>query len=437
MPYLRFPSLTSLIIPALALLVGCAPHTAPDPAAPAAPAEARTQSQIENIPDTVLVSLNVQPNDDQGEQGRALYVLDVEAQKLHFFPFTTIEGGPIPGQPMHSLLTQDRKTAVVSMGGSPTLPLRFVVVGLDWKDGVPSAKVEQVLEMVPAGTRGNSANGSDGTKQEGHGPRITADGRYITMAELQYDRVRVYDTETRDWVGDPIVHQTIQAPHGLYLNPASTQAAIPQYNTDLNEVSIWDFDKVSGETTFNRSIPMIDGFEGSILHTIYWLDDNRFLTNATQEDGQGNNRSRQSVWLVDTRDDSVDAILGPDDLLQGVSDVTVANGKLYVAEGNNNKFLIDKNPQDAPGYLSIWDITQDVKNPTLIRRMAAGDGLPDGFANAHSLEATEDGKWVFLEAYSTSNSIQIDAKTDRVVRAYGPADGLDMSHGLYIQPQQN
>ena len=74
------------------------------------------------------------------------------------------------------------------------------------------------------------------------------------------------------------------------------------------------------------------------------------------------------------------------------------------------------------------------ESPTLIRRLSAGSGFPDDFANAHSIGIPLDGSSVFVESFSSHYLIQVDPTTNEVVRTYGKADGLDTPHGIYVQP---
>ena len=65
----------------------------------------------------------------------------------------------------------------------------------------------------------------------------------------------------------------------------------------------------------------------------------------------------------------------------------------------------------TPGHLSIWDITSP-ESPTLIRRLSAGSGFPDDFANAHSIGIPIDGSSVFVESFSSHYLIQVDPTTN-------------------------
>jgi len=426
--------------PSILLLLSCgsarkSTQSPPDETPAEAPAEAPTPAI--DVPPVVVTSMNINPKPEAGPNGSALYIVDVETGALHLFPFSTIEGGPVVGQGMHTALMPDMKKVYVTIGGNESLTLRVVVIEIDWKARVPSPRVVKTLELVEAGTPGNPANGAachpggPGIRQEGHGTRITLDGRYLTLSELQNDRLRILDTRTDTFIGEPTTHADLFAPHGLYPNPAGTLAATTQYWFDRNLVSLWNIDSETGALSHNASIPLQDGeLRGSYQHTVRWLDDTRFYTNATQERDQGDGLSEQSVWLVDVATGTATAVLTATEILEGVSDLALAGDKMYVAEGNVAQFLAG---EETPGHVSVFNISDPLK-PTLIKRFSAGQGFPDGFSNAHSLGISADGASVFAESFSSHYLIQIDGRDDSVVRAYHKAEGLDTTHGIYMQP---
>ena len=393
----------------------------------------------DNIPKVVLASMNINPDTTVGINGSALYLIDVETDSLHFFPFATIDGGPIVGQGMHTTLSKDRQKAYVTIGGNDELSLRLVILALNWKNKVPHPKVTKVLKLVDAGVPGNPANGAachpggPGKRQEGHGTRITDDGRFLTLSELQNDRIRVLDTRTDEFVGEPIKHESLFAPHGLYPNPSGTMAASPSYWFDHYMISLWSMDTNTGQLSFLDTIALeTDDLQGSYQHTVRWLDDNSFFANATQERNQGNGKSEQSVWFVKVDEHQVFPILREDQILEGVSDLAILNNKLFAAEGNVAKFLAG---EETPGHVSVWDI-QNPTEPKLLKRFSAGMGLPSDFSNAHSLGAVLKGNSVYVESFSTDYLIKINSEKLEVEKIYGSEDGLDVPHGIYVTDER-
>ena len=387
------------------------------------------------VPHSILTTLNTNPDPSLAPNGTSLNILDTQTNELFKFPLQSISGGPINGQPMHSAVQENGKKVYITMGGNQKLPTRIAVITLNWLNGKPLPSLSKTIELLPAGTLGNEANGASchpgepGIRQEGHGPQITKDGQYLLFSELQNNQVVAINTTTDTISSSTPSSETTFAPHGLYPNPSGTRAVSPHYWLDENKVSIWKINQTNGELSFEENIELKrKDFEGSYLHTARWLDDDKFITNATQDPEQGNHKSQRSVWLVDTQSKQSTPILNGDDLLEGASDAIIANNKLYVAEGNIAKFL---SGQDAPSNLSIWNLSNPLR-PTFVKRLSPGTGLPDNFSNAHSLAKTKDDKQIYLESFSSNYLIKINTKSDEVVATFDAENGLIATHGIYI-----
>ena len=222
-----------------------------------------------------------------------------------------------------------------------------------------------------------------------------------------------------------------EARRGIHGQGTTTLAATPLYWFDHNAISLWSLDAKTGALAHASTVPLQDGeLQGSYQHTVRWLDDHRFFTNVTQERDQGNGRSEQSVWLVDTRDRTSRAVLRADSILEGGSGLAIVGDKLYVAEGNAAQFLAG---EEMPGHMSVWDI-KSPEAPRFLTRLSAGKGLPKDFSNAHSLGVTAQGGAVFVESFSTSYLVQLDSQTNIVTPIFGSAGGLDTPHGIYLLP---
>ncbi len=301
------------------------------------------------------------------------------------------------------------------MGGDATLPLRLLVIALDWTGGIPTPTVTSTLQLLPAGSGA----------QEAHGLSFTSDGLFLLFSELQNGRLRVLDTGTNQFVGTPMTHPSLIMPHGLFSNPSGTLAMSTQYTMEQDEVSIWNLDGTTGVISFNSTVTLADAPTlGAYTHTAVWLDDTRFYANCTQELTQGSGNFQRSVWLVDAVLGTATVVLDTTTLLEGVSDQAIANGKLYVCEGNVET--------GDPGNVSVWEIS-DPMNPVFLKRLAAGSGFPSSFVNdAHDMFATPDGRFVFVQAFRSNHLIKVNTVTDNVVRVYDSSDGLSVPHGIFI-----
>jgi hypothetical protein len=272
-----------------------------------------------------------------------------------------------------------------------------------------------------------------GATRELHGPTLSSDGKFLFFSELHANKLRVFDTELGDFVQE-ISHAVLKGPHGVYPNPSHTRAMSTQYSIGGGEVSIWNLDAATGQLTFDKAIALSDnGVLGAYTHTGAWIDDDRFYTQASEDatlpEMQGGVAGSQpSVWLVNAATGTAKAVLSKDggQVTEGVSDCRIANGKLYVGEGN----VVLGVP---PGYFSAWDISNP-EAPTLVKRMSAGDGLPADFLDGHEVMRSPDGSSVFLQSFRSSHLVQVDTATDNVVRVWNKTDdGMSLPHGMYIQ----
>lgn len=389
-------------------------------------------AKVQAAPKTLLVTLNINADDSKGKEGRSLIFLDIGADRVWNLPLSMISGGALEGQPMHAVLSLDKNKVYVTMGGNEKLPLRLAVIKLDWSGGSPAPTLSKTVEVLAANTAPNGmmAGMTDmaPAMQEGHGPHLSSNGRYILFSELNNNRLRVFNTQTEEFVGAPITHPTLKTPHGVYPNRSMTRAMSTQYQFNGNEVSIWKMNPATGGLTFDKAVKMSDGpTQCAYTHTAAWLDEDRFYTNCTQEANQGvANTSERSVWLVDAAKGTAKAVLKSSDLLEGVSDVAIAQGKLYVGEGNIEK------TGTPPGHVSIWNIKDSLK-PAFLKRFSAGKGLPAGYADTHELAVTPDGRYVFAESFRSGYIVKFDAVKDVVSKTWSAADGVSMPHGFDIQ----
>lgn len=379
-------------------------------------------------PATVMVHLNINADDSKGAKSRAINIVDVAADKQYNFPLSTLEGGPVDGQPMHAMLDPDRKRAWITVGGDDKVALRVVALTITWvMDTGPKLKVVATTEVIPA----NTANMAGKTTQQGHGLHFGKDDSFIYFSELNNNRIRVFDTKTNKMAGTPITNAVLKTPHGFYPNKAATKAVSTQYEFNGFDVGIWKLG-TDGQPTFDKAITLVDGAtKGAYTHTAWWIDDNRFFTNATQEKSQGDGTAEQSVWLVDATTGVAKVVIKAalptaptTGILEGVSDTVVAGGKLYVAEGNVEKMM-------PPGHLSIWNISNPLV-PTFVKRLSAGaGGLPADFLDAHELDLTPDGKFVYIESFRSNHSIKVDVATNNVAKVLDSTNDLSLSHGLH------
>jgi DNA-binding beta-propeller fold protein YncE len=90
------------------------------------------------------------------------------------------------------------------------------------------------------------------------------------------------------------------------------------------------------------------------------------------------------------------------------SDLAIANFQLYLAEEDS----LDGTFGDD-GYISVFDIS-NISQPRFIKRFQPGVELPAGFDIAHGINATLDGRSVYVASYASNYIIKIDTSTNKV-----------------------
>jgi len=427
----------------------------------AGPASAQTQ-KISGVvvPGSVLINLNINADDTNGASTRSLMVIEADTDQMWNFPFTGMTNNSADttatdGQPQHVALHPNRRRVYLTMGGSATLALRLLVIDLGWEGGMPMPTITKSIEILASGTeskkwskalRRQSALARLQTglierfTQQAHGTRMTEDGHFLLFSELNNNKLRVFDTWTNDFItGGSYSHASLKSPHGAWPNASSTIAVAPQYEYGTSTpgaggdaVSVWTMLPGSGALTFSKTITLTDGgVKGAFPHTVAWLDDNEFYTGATHDTSEAPaNTFEQSVFLVNVSAGTATAVLhkwdGSDEssgVKEGVSDVVIANGNLYVCEGNVNNAT-------GAGYVSVWSIAGN-GSLTFVNRLGANTGLPASFKQCHGLMGSRDGRWVFAQSFISNHIIKISSMTNWPAKIWDAGDGLSMPHGFY------
>ena len=263
-------------------------------------------------------------------------------------------------------------------------------------------------------------------------------------------RLRVVDTRTNTFVtpsGGAFVDpgdQSLDMPHGFFCNPSVTKGMSTQYKFDGNKVTVWTVENDTASVDFGMlthaaTVTLDTGGaapRGAYTHTAAWLNDNEFYTCCTQESTQGSLPGAVAgLWHVDVTNMGSPVVTqvigeGPGGVLEGVSDVFIAKGSLFLAEGNVEK-------TSPAGHISMWDISGRVGGtptaPVFIKRLSAGTGLPSDFLEAHGLAKTADDNFVICASFRSNYVVLIHAITGNVLDIWSAIDGLSVPHGGYAQ----
>ncbi|MDR4514400.1 hypothetical protein [Nitrosomonas sp.] len=323
---------------------------------------------------------------------------------------------------------------------------------IDWNAGTVALSVESVLVAdnpntpaeLPFVEQVNDKQGVPdwifGRGTQLHGFTLLPYTNYAYLAEWSADKIRVIDLETNSFASaDPIIIPGFtEQTHGVTFNPSGTIGLGTGYYFDNSIIDVYEPNRGTGELQVVGQIQLGDEKRhAAFTHYVYWLDERFALTASMQFDKTSLTLPTTkkiippSVWLLDTHEGTATRIIDATKHVNGrgvfrsPSDLTVANGKLYLAEEDS----IDPTFGED-GYISVWDLTDRYK-PRFIKRMKPGVELPQGYAVAHTISPSADDRYLLIASWVSGYVLKLDTHTDTIVKVWGPADGLVKPHGLF------
>ncbi|MCE2572965.1 hypothetical protein [Motilimonas eburnea] len=359
------------------------------------------------------------------------------------------------GRPQHVLISPNAKWLYVTIDASATHAANVVVIKVNdyaWNQGVADLEITKVLQAEPANTVSTYntptqtspeqpiASWTQPAMTQLHGPTILPYSKYVYFTQWSDNKVRVIDTKTQEFASvDPIIIDDVtEQTHGVFFNKSGTLGLSTGYYYDDGDIDLFEVDKKTGALTLKKKIRLGDEHAyAAFTHFNTWIDE-RYAVTASMQFGPTSNTPEgvgiipPSIWMIDAWEGKAWPILGTAyyesdaGVLRSASDVTVAAGKLYIAEEDS----IDDSYGDD-GFISIYDLS-DKNNPTLIKRLAPGQGLPADFSVSHGLGVTADQRFIYVSSYASKYILKLDTQTDTIVKVYGAADGLTMPHGGFV-----
>ena len=383
-----------------------------------------------------------------------LILINVNNDLIIQQPLDTLAGWP-GGRPQHVLISPNAKWIYVTTDASATDAANIVIIKVidySWDQGLAELEVKKVLQAEPANTASSYntpsqisalqpiASWTQPAMTQLHGPTILPYSKYVYFTQWSDNKVRVIDTKTQEFADvDPIVIDGVtEQTHGVYFNKSGTLGLSTGYYYDDGDIDLFDVDKKTGALTLKKKIRLGDEQNyAAFTHFNTWIDE-RYAVTASMQFGPtsntpvGANIIPPSIWMIDAWEGNAWPILGTAEhesesgVLRSASDVTVAAGKLYIAEEDS----LDESYGDD-GFISIYDLSNK-NEPVLIKRLAPGQGLPADFAVAHGLGVSADQRFIYISSYASRYILKLDTMTDTIVKVYGAADGLTMPHGGFV-----
>ena len=359
------------------------------------------------------------------------------------------------GRPQHVVVSSDAKTIYVTTDASADSAARVVILKVEeynWNEGFAELKVVKSLLAEDAGTL-STFNTPTQTSDEQpiaswtqpgmtqlHGPTLLPYSKYAYFTQWTDNKIRVINTKTQEFAAvDPIVIEGVtDNTHGVFFNKSGTLGISTGYYYDNNDIDLFKVNKKTGGLKLKKKIRLGDNNAyAAFTHFNTWLDE-RYAVTASMQFGatsltpEGVSIIPPSVWMIDTWEDEAWKILDSTNdefgsgVLRSASDLTVAAGKLYIAEEDSIDGIYGED-----GFISIYDLS-DRNKPIFIKRLKPGVELPADFAVAHGLGVTANQRFIYITSYASRYILKLDTKTDTIVKVYGAEDGLTMPHGGYV-----
>jgi len=359
------------------------------------------------------------------------------------------------GRPQHAVVSSDAKTIYVTTDASAEAAAQIVILKVkryNWKKGFAVLKVVKTLIAEDAGTLSTFniptqtsyeqpiASWTQPAMAQLHGPTLLPYSNYAYFTQWTDNKIRVVNTKTQKFAAvDPIVIEGVtDNSHGVFFNKSGTLGISTGYYYDNNDIDLFKVNKKTGALKLKKKIRLGDEQTyAAFTHFNTWLDE-RYAVTASMQFGatsltpEGSNIIPPSVWMIDTWKGDAWKILDSayneydSGVLRSASDLTVAAGKLYIAEEDS---IDDIYGED--GFISIYDLSNRNK-PEFIKRLKPGVELPADFTVAHGLGVTADQRFIYITSYASSYILKLDTKTDTIVKVYGAEDGLTMPHGGFV-----
>ena len=366
-----------------------------------------------------------------------------------------------PAACQHTAIADDEKTVYIMTDAVPPYNASIVTLrikDIDWASGTIDARVEQTIQLDPAGTRSNmpvilQTNPAQPimpwtrpSYTQTHGPTFLPHSKYFYVTHYTDNRVRGFKTHANGTLDPRVVYASgdlTRQTHGVNFNDTGKVGLGVGYDYDMGDVRVYKPNRHTGQVEVTGKIRLgTQTAYGAIAHYAVWLDDRYAYVGtmqvaATSATPAGSTIIEPSIWLLDVVSMKATRVIGTatsavQGLLRSPSDVALAHGKLYVAEEDSWGERVDAPPGDygRDGYVSIWDVSVPAQ-PRFIKRLAPGDGLPSDFRNAHTASAMADDSAVYVSSFISDHLIKIDTETDTVTKVYSMEDGLSMFHGEF------
>ena len=393
--------------------------------------------------------------------GEMLGLINTKTDQLVQVDLMSLDGWPRDTSTQNAAMqhvwaTPNGKTLYFTLDAVAPDPAAVVILGvqgIDWDAGTADLVVEDILPLDKPGTpsRFPAVTQTDPSQPiatwtqpsftQAHGPTFRPHSPFTYFTHMTDNRIRAINRRTNQLLPPQRFGRKSLQTHGVNFNPSGRLALGTGYYYDSHKIDVYQAIRRTGRLRHLRSITLGNKRAyAAFTHYTYWLN-NRYALTVSMQFGPtsltpaGTSIIGPSGWLLDVYRGRAKQIIGTADspvdpgIYRSASDLVVAGHKLYVAEEDT----IDGSYGDD-GFVSVFDIS-DIHHPRFLKRLQPGRELPADFTVAHGLNVTVDERYVYVASYASNYVIKIETETDKVVRVFGPHEGIQSPHGGFIAGQ--
>lgn len=386
---------------------------------------------------------------------KKLYLINYNTDQMITVDPKTIRGWPGDLNLQHTIVSASGRKIIITTDSSEFEPARAIELDLlkiSWNLNLAVLEISNIHELVVADTPPafpwvKPVNKIQNVPQwtvpgvhQIHGPTLLPKSNLVYLTDWGTNQVRVLDVGVGGTAAfDPLVYPGFtEQTHGIMFNRSGTSGLGTGYYYDNPYIDLYKVDNHGRILPVTKIMLGTKESYASFTHYASWLDNRYAVTASMQLDKTSRTPSMTesiigpSVWLIDSWDKTAKQIVATTDYVNGAgiyrsaSDVVVAGGKLFVAEEDTLDYDFAND-----GYVSIFSLSDPLR-PRFLTRLKPGVELPADYAVAHTMVVTPDERFVYVASWVSGYIVKIDVATNKVVKLFGPKQGMVMPHGIFI-----
>ena len=383
-----------------------------------------------------------------------LILINAETDEMVMTPLMDLPGWP-EAVCQHSWILPDESKVFISTDANQGVGAKVAAISIkkiDWANKKVDLSLDALIPMGKAATLSSIPVPTQTSPLQPippvpsawfpkysqiHGPTLLPGTDFSYLTGYTDSNIYVINNKTNKLVSKQSFGNASRQIHGIYFNSIGSLGLSAPYQFDLNQVNVYRPNRRTGVLTQLGAIRLGSRAEyAAFSHFVTWVGDRHAFIGTMQSDKtsltpSGAKVIGPSVWRLDTATLTATRVLSPTPHVNGTgvyrpaSDVAVVGNTLIVAEEDTLDGAV------GPGYIAFFDIT-DLNRPRLIKRLVPGVDLPDDFKVAHVISVTGEQTHAYVSSYHSNHLLKLEIATQKVVKVYSAADGLDMPHGEFI-----